>query len=188
MPVFCAAYGCYNRRNTESRSRGITFHKFPSDTGLRRRWEIALRRKGFAASESSKLCSDHFKPDDFDRTGQIVRLRDGATPSVFNFPPHLQKHVAKRVTKTSRKAEERPSVDLSEHIPESESQPNDDHSYALPSSPTRLKARLSEALSRVKSLEREKENAMARERRAKTTVKRVLEDLKPKNLVNGKRI
>ncbi len=32
-------------------------------------------------SESSKLCSEHFKPDDFDRTGQIL---------VFNFPCHLQ--------------------------------------------------------------------------------------------------
>ncbi len=42
-------------------------------------------------SESSKLCSEHLKPDDdFDRTGQIVRLRDGATTSVFNFPCHLQ--------------------------------------------------------------------------------------------------
>ncbi len=33
------------------------------------------------ATESSKLCSEHFKPDDFDRTGQIL---------VFNFPCHLQ--------------------------------------------------------------------------------------------------
>lgn len=41
--------------------------------------------------QSSKLCSENFKPDDFDRTGQIVRLRDGATPSVFNLPCHLQR-------------------------------------------------------------------------------------------------
>ncbi|KAL1268649.1 hypothetical protein QQF64_034012 [Cirrhinus molitorella] len=64
---------------------------FPSDTGLRRQWEVALRWEGFVATESSKLCSEHFKPDDFDMTGQIVRLRDGATPSVFNFPSHLQR-------------------------------------------------------------------------------------------------
>ncbi|KAK9964091.1 hypothetical protein ABG768_005290, partial [Culter alburnus] len=64
---------------------------FPSDTGLRRQWEVAIRREGFVVTESSKLCSEHFKPDDFDRTGQIVRLRDGATPSVFNFPCHLQR-------------------------------------------------------------------------------------------------
>lgn len=184
MPVFCAAYGCNNRRSIETRSHGITFHKFPSDTGLRRQWEVAIRREGFVVTESSKLCSEHFKLDDFDRTGQIVRLRDGATPSVFNFPCHLQRPVVTRNTKTSRKAEESLPVDLSQHFPESEPQPNDDHSYALPNSPTRLKARLSEALARVESLEREKQNAKARERRAKKTVKSLLEDLKEKNLIN----
>ncbi len=46
----------------------------------------------------------------------------------------------------------------------------------MPNSPTRLKARLSEALARVESLEREKQNA-------KETVKSLLEDLKEKNLV-----
>ncbi|XP_051264117.1 THAP domain-containing protein 1-like [Dicentrarchus labrax] len=74
IPVFCAAYGCNNRRSIDTRSRGM----FPSDTGLRSQWEVAIRREGFVATESSKLCSEHFKPDDFDRTGQIVRLRDGA--------------------------------------------------------------------------------------------------------------
>ncbi len=48
---------------------------------LRKQWEVAIRREGFVVSESSKLCSEHFKPDDFDRTGQIL---------VFNFPCHLQ--------------------------------------------------------------------------------------------------
>ncbi len=33
------------------------------------------KREGFSASER-----------DFDRTGQIVRIRDGAKPSIFSFP------------------------------------------------------------------------------------------------------
>ncbi len=39
------------------------------------------KREGFVVTESSKFCSEHFKPDDFDRTGQIL---------AFNFPCHLQ--------------------------------------------------------------------------------------------------
>ena len=54
----------------------------------------------------------------------------------------------------------------------------------MPASPTALKTRLIEALARVESLEREKKNAMAREKRAKTTVKSLLGDLRDKNLIN----
>uniref|UniRef100_A0A8C5ECS6 THAP-type domain-containing protein n=1 Tax=Gouania willdenowi TaxID=441366 RepID=A0A8C5ECS6_GOUWI len=70
----------HTRGRDENLSRGITFH---NDTGLRRQWEVVLRWEG---CDSSKLCSEHFKPDDFDRMGQIVRLIDGETPSVFTFP------------------------------------------------------------------------------------------------------
>ncbi|KAG9276001.1 THAP domain-containing protein 6-like [Astyanax mexicanus] len=184
MPVYCVAFGCYNRRNTETRSRGITFHKFPSNIDLRRQWEFAIKRERFVASQSSKLCSEHFEPDDFDRTGQIVRLRDGAIPSVFNLSSHLQKPAAVRNAKNSKKAEESLPLDLFQNSPESEPQPSDDHSYALPDSPTHLKARLREALRKVESLEREKLNAEARERRAQKTIKILLEDLKKKNLIN----
>ncbi|KAL7387535.1 hypothetical protein ABVT39_024977 [Epinephelus coioides] len=59
-----------------------------------------------------------------------------------------------------------------------------DHSYALPLSPDDLRARLSEALARVESLEREKQNAKDRERRAKNTVHGVLEALRVKQLIN----
>uniref|UniRef100_A0AAQ4PZ14 THAP-type domain-containing protein n=1 Tax=Gasterosteus aculeatus aculeatus TaxID=481459 RepID=A0AAQ4PZ14_GASAC len=90
-PQHCAAYFCANRRTIASRARGITFHKFPKDKRVRKKWEVALRRDGFTASDSSVLCCEHFKQSDFDKTGQIVRLRDGVIPSVFSFPVHLQK-------------------------------------------------------------------------------------------------
>ncbi|XP_069006107.1 THAP domain-containing protein 6 [Embiotoca jacksoni] len=184
MPDSCAAWGCRNRRSTQTKSRGITFHRFPKDKASRRQWEVAVRRKGFSASETSVLCSDHFKQEDFDSTGQTVRLRDGAKPSFFSFPTHLQKPVATRITRTSRKAEESLSLDCSLHFQETEPPSNTDHSYALPASPGGLKARLSEALLRVESLEREMRNMKDRERRAKSTVHGLLKDLRGKNLIN----
>ncbi|XP_039525572.1 THAP domain-containing protein 6-like isoform X1 [Pimephales promelas] len=185
MPSSCAAWGCTNRRTIENRSRGITFHKFPKDKEVRRQWEVATRRQGFSASDFSVLCSEHFESDHFDRTGQTVRIRDGAKPSVFSFPPHLQKPVATRTTQASKKAEKSLLVNCSQHFQETDPPlPNADHTYALPASPTSLKARLCEALARVESLEREKRNVKDRERRAKSTVRDVLEDLKGKNLIN----
>ncbi|XP_051263350.1 THAP domain-containing protein 6 isoform X2 [Dicentrarchus labrax] len=184
MPDFCAAYGCSHERSIQTRSRGITFHRFPKDNSLKRQWELAVKREGFVAAERSLLCSEHFKPDDFDRTGQIVRLRHGVKPSVFNFPSHLQKQVPSRTTKASRTAEESLPVDLPQHFPEAEPYSNVDHNYALPASPTVLKAKLSEALARVESLEREKRNSMIRERRAKKNVHALLKDLRGKNLIN----
>ncbi|XP_078028974.1 THAP domain-containing protein 2-like [Epinephelus lanceolatus] len=91
MPHPCAAWKCANRVTVQTKSQGITFHRFPKDTAWWKQWEVALRRKGFSASSSSMLCSEHFKPEDFDRTGQTVRIRDGAVPSVFSFPAHLQR-------------------------------------------------------------------------------------------------
>uniref|UniRef100_A0A673FP20 Si:ch73-130a3.4 n=1 Tax=Sinocyclocheilus rhinocerous TaxID=307959 RepID=A0A673FP20_9TELE len=161
MPDSCAAWGCKNRRTIQSRYRGITFHKFPREKALRRQWEIATRRKGFSASDCSVLCSDHFKPQDVDRTGQIVRIREGAKPSVFSFPAHLQ----------------RVGLPLYYTI-------GIDHSYALPADPTDLKARLGEALARVESLERDMRNVKKREQRAKNMVLALLEDLNGKNFIN----
>lgn len=40
---------------------------------------------------SSRVCADHFTEECFDLTGQTVRLRDNAVPTVFKFPEHLTK-------------------------------------------------------------------------------------------------
>ncbi|XP_037535154.1 THAP domain-containing protein 6 isoform X2 [Nematolebias whitei] len=96
MPHSCAAWNCTNRFTVQTRSNGITFHRFPKDKERRKQWETAVRRKGVSASPSSMLCSDHFRPENFDRTGQTVRLRAGVVPSVFSFPAHLHGPVATR--------------------------------------------------------------------------------------------
>ncbi|XP_047428117.1 THAP domain-containing protein 6-like [Mugil cephalus] len=184
MPDFCAAYGCSNERSISTKSRGITFHRFPKDSILRRQWEQAVQRKDFVATARSLLCSQHFKPEEFDMTGQTVRLRHGVTPSVFNFPSHLRKEVASTTTMASIKAEESLPVDVPQYSCDTQPHSNVDHNYALPASPTALKARLGAALARVESLEREKRNGMIRERRARKNVHTLLEDLREKNLIN----
>ncbi|XP_010770253.1 THAP domain-containing protein 6-like [Notothenia coriiceps] len=107
MPDFCAAYGCSNRRSLQTRTRGITFHVFPKTGERRRQWEVALRRDGFVSCGS-----EHFRSEDFDRTGQTVRLKDGVVPTVFNFPAHLQRSEATRSTTTSRRAEDEPQPNV----------------------------------------------------------------------------
>ncbi|XP_034055087.1 uncharacterized protein LOC117534923, partial [Gymnodraco acuticeps] len=118
MPDFCAAYGCSNRRSLETRTRGITFHLFPKSGERRRQWEVALRRDGFVASGRTLLCSEHFRSEDFDRTGQTVRLRDGVVPTVFNFPAHLQRPEATRSTTASTREEDDLPMDLSQDKPQ----------------------------------------------------------------------
>lgn len=54
----------------------------------------------------------------------------------------------------------------------------------MPASPTAVKAKINQHLARLESLEREKKNTMSREKRAKTTVKALLGDLREKNLIN----
>uniref|UniRef100_A0A3Q3J2M7 THAP-type domain-containing protein n=1 Tax=Monopterus albus TaxID=43700 RepID=A0A3Q3J2M7_MONAL len=80
MPQSCAAWGCSKRSTAETRS-----HR----DYLSQQWETTFRRERFSASSSTVLCSEHFRQEDFDRTGQTVRIRNGVIPSVFCFPAHL---------------------------------------------------------------------------------------------------
>ncbi|RXN09799.1 THAP domain-containing 6-like protein [Labeo rohita] len=100
----------YNNRTTGyekgyKRKMQSSFNKFPSDKQRRQSWAIALRREGFEPKDRTVLCSCHFRPEDFDKTGQTVRLRQGAIPSIFKFPDHLSKQPSSsRLSRTSNKA------------------------------------------------------------------------------------
>ncbi|MBN3280180.1 THAP2 protein, partial [Polyodon spathula] len=90
MPATCVAINCSEERSKDTAKRGITFHSFPKDPLRRKLWKAAVRRrtpdkKLWEPGKNSFLCSKHFKPETFDRTGQTVRLRDHAVPTEFNF-------------------------------------------------------------------------------------------------------
>jgi len=72
----------------------LSFDSFPKDNGRRSKWVVAMRHadgKGqpWHTATHAVLCCRHFKADMFDRTGQIVRLRSDAVPTLFDFTPHL---------------------------------------------------------------------------------------------------
>ncbi|KAG9346341.1 hypothetical protein JZ751_006652 [Albula glossodonta] len=90
MPSSCVAINCSVERSPETLKQGITFHRFPKDPMRRLQWCSALRRQStdhqlWGPTKNSVLCSLHFTPDKFDRTGQTVRLRDSAIPTLFDF-------------------------------------------------------------------------------------------------------
>ncbi|XP_028842824.1 uncharacterized protein LOC114794441 isoform X2 [Denticeps clupeoides] len=84
MGVECAVLTCHYKRKKETKQAGITFHMFPKNASLRQKWtEFAQREKGWSPKNWDVICSLHFLPQDFDRTGQTVRLRTNVVPSIF---------------------------------------------------------------------------------------------------------
>uniref|UniRef100_A0A8C9RDY9 THAP-type domain-containing protein n=1 Tax=Scleropages formosus TaxID=113540 RepID=A0A8C9RDY9_SCLFO len=88
----CYAFNCTNYRNKQSKEKGLSFHKFPNKERDKERYQMWIRncRRDRPPGKGSVLCSKHFNGDQFDRTGQIIRLKDGAVPTLFAFPEHLQ--------------------------------------------------------------------------------------------------
>ncbi|KAG0423115.1 hypothetical protein HPB47_001081 [Ixodes persulcatus] len=94
----CSAVGCSNNplRNPE-----VLFHKFPTDRKLEKVWVNAVRRvdfgKPWTPTPRSKLCSDHFSPESYERNLRVLvacglsakgsRLKKDAVPSLFAHRP-----------------------------------------------------------------------------------------------------
>ncbi|XP_053365298.1 THAP domain-containing protein 2-like [Clarias gariepinus] len=154
----------------KKKQQGITFHRFPSNKQRHQSWAIALRREGFEPKKRTVLCSCHFRPKDFDKTGQTVCLQQGAIPSIFKFPDHLSKQPSSsRLSRTSNKATEE-SPQLWSNMPLMRF----DHQYAL--EPVKAKEKLAMYQENMKKLSRDLRNAKDRKRRQKKTVSSLLED------------
>ena len=104
--VFCNAFGCSN--SDKHRKDGVSFHRFPKDVELRKRWVNALRLVSLPENflQTGRVCSEQFTADDFQRDLQAEmlggrgrrQLKPGAVPSVFSFTPEP---AAKRVRRVA---------------------------------------------------------------------------------------
>ena len=88
MPTHCCVPLCTKKGYREEETgEKISYFKFPTEEGLRKLWIHAIRRdegKNFLISNTTKVCSRHFKSDDLKKSfNGVVSLRKGAVPSVF---------------------------------------------------------------------------------------------------------
>ncbi|XP_065301560.2 THAP domain-containing protein 5 isoform X1 [Dermacentor albipictus] len=86
---YCVVPGCCSREGT---TRGVVFHEFPSNMERRESWTLAVRAlkppiqdsdDPWVPSEYAKICSKHFKPDDYIQGPKKRYLAPHATPSQF---------------------------------------------------------------------------------------------------------
>ncbi|XP_053511649.1 THAP domain-containing protein 6 isoform X3 [Artibeus jamaicensis] len=96
MVKCCSAIGCASRCLPNSKLKGLTFHVFPTDENVKRKWVLAMKRLDVNAAgiwepkKGDVLCSRHFKKTDFDRSAPNIKLKPGVIPSIFDSPSHFQ--------------------------------------------------------------------------------------------------
>ncbi|XP_033725845.1 THAP domain-containing protein 10-like [Pecten maximus] len=98
MPHHCCVPHCTNNSKTKD---GYSFHTFPKDPSVAKKWVIAIRRDqgaDFNINKETRVCSVHFNADSYHPTTAIhvrKRLRGSAVPSVFQWT--VQKPVRRKL-------------------------------------------------------------------------------------------
>ncbi|KAM9329009.1 THAP domain-containing protein 2-like [Gastrophryne carolinensis] len=155
MPA-CAALNCSSR---QTRGCGKSFHRFPHNRPeVLKIWVMNMKRNTFKPSSKAVLCSDHFEERCFDRTGQTIRLRVDAVPTVFTFSGKFKKkerrqteaHVVDNVIQFTLP----PSPVPEETQNAAKKRVKIEHDYCIMDSPKSLKRRLDKALSTLHYVKR----------------------------------
>ncbi|KAE8632293.1 hypothetical protein XENTR_v10001507 [Xenopus tropicalis] len=172
MPA-CAAINCTSR---QTRGCGKSFHRFPHGRPeVLKKWVMNMRRDKFKPSSKAVLCSDHFEEFCFDRTGQTIRLRTDAVPTVFAFPGKMKKDRKSRHSAIVFEYPEEPSQYSFSFQEPTMQEPNEkcvtaEHDYCITDSPRTLKKRLDDALGSLQSMKRRLKITQQKFRRLKFKV------------------
>ncbi|XP_068622024.1 uncharacterized protein [Battus philenor] len=103
MPYYCTVPRC---TSMAGKAKNVSFHQFPRDEELAKVWNDVLKR-GKPYTKYSKVCSLHFKPEDYTITGlgrnkgQWRTLRKDAVPSQ-NLPSESPGPCQRNINKVSR--------------------------------------------------------------------------------------
>ncbi|KAH7953707.1 hypothetical protein HPB49_011506 [Dermacentor silvarum] len=125
--VYCCVPHC---KSQSSRTKGVSFHQFPSDAELVAKWLKNISRENLVVNDKSAstvVCSRHFLSTDYVPGCRIRKLLPGVVPTVFDeYPSYLvpsakkpRKEPASRCSvpapkPSKRKAEPEGAVDLPE--------------------------------------------------------------------------
>ncbi|XP_017288126.1 zinc finger protein 184 isoform X2 [Kryptolebias marmoratus] len=167
--VQCFAINCYNYRNQHFKKRGITFHRFPNqdkEPGRYEQWVKACRRIDRQPSKWAMLCSAHFTDAAIDRTGQIVRLREGAVPTICSVAAHLKTQTSRSKVAGLPPPEAADTSDTGDDINAS-SHPDQSRSYFL-ESPVDAGKLIIDLRQRIDDLQKDLENTAAVEKLRKS--------------------
>lgn len=90
--VQCFAKNCFSYMNKESKEQSVSFHKFPDGKRNNDLYLLWVRnyRRDIEPASWSRICSKHFHPSMGNRTTNRAKVREGAVPTIFNIPKHLQ--------------------------------------------------------------------------------------------------
>ncbi|XDV17038.1 hypothetical protein PO909_016489 [Leuciscus waleckii] len=152
---YCSVPYC---KNNKQRQPYLSFHGFPSDKCLRKKWIHAIRRvegpKFTILRGSTFVCSRHFISDDYTAATGRKRLRKGAVPSRFiwnNWGETSRESVYERV-----RVQTIPSDDTQDDEVVTEVTAEADHDYAvtpLPGAQDAAAARIQDLEAEVRKLE-----------------------------------
>ena len=83
MP-YCAVPNCRNGTGKGNiKQAGISYHRFPNDNSLAQAWWLNIKRGGVLTGvKDPRVCSTHFKDDDFKRNLMHELLNPGSIPPI----------------------------------------------------------------------------------------------------------